>query len=210
MPHCPARLAEAEQVLNDTATVTAIVVVVLLLAAGLVFWLLRRPGEKASERLVRGRRIPEFSVQTEDGEPAGPPDLRGLPAVLVFLRGNWCPFCSAQVENLTQHYRQISELGARLILVVPKPQQTTRRVAELFDVDFTFWMDPDLTAARELGIVHPEGVPADYRDDYGADTLRPVSVVIDSEGIIRYANRSKDVRERPDPAEFVKVLERLR
>jgi len=196
--------------LNDTAIVTAVVVVVLLLAAGLVAWLLRRSGEQAGGRLVRGRRIPDFTVQTEDGEPAGPADLRGLPAVLIFLRGNWCPFCSAQVEDLTHHYRQINELGGRLILVVPKPQQTTRRVADLFDVDFTFWMDPDLDAARELGIVHAGGVPADYRDDYGTDTLRPVSVVIDSEGIIRYANRSKDVRERPDPAEFVKALERLR
>lgn len=208
MPHCPARLAETEQVLNDTAMVIAVVVVALL-AAGLVVWLLRRSGERASGRLVRGRRIPDFTVHTEDGEPAGPSDLRGLPAVLIFLRGNWCPFCSAQVENLTQHYRQINELGARLILVVPKPQQTTRRVADLFDVDFTFWTDPELTAARELGIHHPGGVPADYRDDYGTDTMRPVSVVIDSEGMIRYANRSRDVRERPDPAEFVKVLERL-
>ncbi len=196
--------------LNETAIVTAIVVVVLLLAAALAVWLMGRPGEKASDRLVRGRRIADFTVQTEDGEPAGPSDLRGLPAVLIFLRGNWCPFCSAQVEDLTQDYRQINELGARLILIVPKPQQTTRRVADLFGVDFTFWMDPDLTAARRLGIVHAGGVPADYRDDYGTDTLRPVSVVIDSEGVIRYANRSKDVRERPDAAEFVKVLERLR
>lgn len=193
---------------ENTATVTTIVVV-LLIAAGLVTWLLRRPGEKASDRLVRGRRIPDFTVQTESGEPAGPTDLRGLPAVLIFLRGNWCPFCSSQVEGLTHYYRQISELGGRLILIVPKPQQTTRRVADFFEVDFTFWLDPELSAANDLGIVDPGGVPEDYREDYGTDTFRPVSVVIDGEGIIRYARRSKDVRERPDPAEFVKVLERL-
>lgn len=195
----------------DTAMGTAVVtaIVVLLLAAGLAVWFVRRRGAAAAGRLVRGRRIPDFAVQTEDGEPAGPADLRGLPAVIIFLRGNWCPFCSSQVEGLTSQYRRISELGARLILVVPKPQQTTRRVAEFFHVDFTFWVDPDLRAARELGIVHAGGVPEAYREDYGADTLRPVSVVIDSEGIIRYAYRSADIRERPDPAEFVKVLERL-
>ena len=192
----------------DTAVVTTIVVV-LLIAAGLAAWLVRRRGEKAGSRLVRGRRIPDFTVRTEDGETAGPADLRGLPAVIIFLRGNWCPFCSSQVEGLTSHYRRINELGARLILVVPKPQQTTRRVAEFFDVDFTFWVDPELRAARELGILDTGGVPEEYRNDYGADTLRPVSVVIDSEGIVRYAYRSSDIRERPDPAEFVQVLERL-
>jgi peroxiredoxin len=191
-----------------TPIVTAIVIV-LLIAAVLAAWLLRRRGEKASDRLVRGRRIPDFTVQTEDGEPAGPADLRGLPAVIIFLRGNWCPFCSSQVEGLTRHYRRINELGARLILVVPEPQQTTRRVGSFFDVDFTFWVDRHLSAARELGLVDAGGVPEEHREDFGADTLRPVSVVIDSEGIIRYAYRSKDVRERPDPTEFVKVLERL-
>ncbi len=192
----------------DTAKVTAMVVA-LLLAAGLAAWFLRRRRGQAGHRLVRGRRIPDFTVRTEDGEPAGPTDLRGLPAVIIFLRGNWCPFCSSQVEGLTRHYRRINELGARLILVVPEPQQTTRRVADLFDVDFTFWLDPGLNAAETLGIVHPGGVPEEQRADFGPDTLRPVSVVVDSEGIIRYAYRSRDPRERPDPAEFVKVLERL-
>jgi peroxiredoxin len=196
----------------DTAMVTAIVTAIVtatVLALLLAAWFLRRRGERAGRRLVRGRRIPDFTVRTEDGEPAGPTDLRGLPAVIIFLRGNWCPFCSSQVEGLTSHYRRINELGARLILVVPEPQQTTRRVADFFDVDFTFWLDPGLNAAETLGIVHPGGVPEEHRDDFGTDTLRPVSVVVDSEGIIRYAYRSRDPRERPDPAELVKVLERL-
>lgn len=187
----------------------AAVVLILVLTAAIVLWFLRRPGERASDRLVRGRRIPDFIVRTEDGEPTGPSDLRGLPAVIIFLRGNWCPFCSAQVEGLARHYREISELGARLILVVPEPQQTTRRVGELFDVDFTFWVDPDLEAARKLDILHAGGVPDEAREAYGNDTLRPVSIVIDSEGVIRYAYRSKDPRERPDPEELVKVLRRL-
>lgn len=188
----------------------AAIVLILLLAALAALWFTRRPGERASETLVRGRRIPDFTVRTEDGEPTGPSDLRGLPAVIIFLRGNWCPFCSSQVEGLTDHYRKISEMGARLILIVPEPQQTTRRVAEFFGVDFTFWLDPGLAAARRLGILHEQGVPEDLRGEYGSDTLRPVSLVIDGEGVIRYAYRAKDVRHRPDPREFVKVLERIR
>lgn len=190
-------------------TSTAVVVVLLLAAAAIVIYLLRRPGERASDRLVRGRRIPRFSAQTEDGETVTPDDLRGLPAVILFLRGNWCPFCSSQVKDLSHHYREIHELGARLILVVPKPQQTTRRVAELFGVDFSFWLDPESAAARQLHILHEGAVPAELQDDYGRDAIRPTALVIDAEGVIRYAHRSKDVRNRPDPAEFVNVLKRI-
>jgi peroxiredoxin len=187
----------------------ATVLVLLLLGVLLVARLMRRPGARASSRLVRGQRIPDFRVYTEDGESVGPSELHGLPAVIIFLRGNWCPFCSSQVEELARHYREISELGARLIFVVPKPQETTRRVADHFGVDFTFWLDPDLSAARRLHILDERGVPEEHREVYGSDTLRPVSVVVDREGIIRYAYQSEDIRERPDPENFIKVLEHV-
>ncbi len=187
----------------------ATVALLLLLALVVAVRAMRRPGARASARLVRGQRIPDFHVRTEDGERVGPSDLHGLPAVIIFLRGNWCPFCSAQVKELADHYREISAMGARLIFVVPEPQETTRRVADHFGVDFTFWLDPDLAAARTLGILHEQGVPEELRNEYGTDTLRPVSVVIDREGIIRYAHQSRDVRERPDPEEFLAVLKRI-
>ena len=31
----------------------------------------------------------------------------GALAVILFVRGNWCPFCNAQVKELTQYYREI-------------------------------------------------------------------------------------------------------
>lgn len=187
----------------------AAAIVVLLLAAGAAWYATRRTGERASDRLVRGRRLPRFEAQTEDGETITPDDLRGLPVVFIFLRGNWCPFCSSQVKDLSRYYREINDRGAKLVLVVPKPQQTTRRVAEVFGVDFTFWLDPDLSVARQLEILDEGAVPEELGEDYGRDTMRPTAVVVDGEGIIRYANRAKDVRNRPDPIEFLRVLDRI-
>jgi len=131
-------------------------------------------------------------------------ELHGTATVMLFVRGNWCPFCSSQVENLTVHYKDIVDLGARLILVTPKPLETTRRVAEFFKVEFDFWLDVDLAVAKQLGLLHKSGVPDDHRKEYGADTVWPTALVIDPSGIIRYTELSKFIADRPDP----KILSR--
>lgn len=183
----------------------------LVLAAAGIGWFLHLNlrGKPARLSLQPGDALPGFTAETEDGQPVESRSLHGAPAVLLFIRGNWCPFCNRQVEDLTQHYKKITELGARLIFVTPKPLDTTRRVADMFDVKFEFWLDPKLAAARELGLVHREGVPGKHRENYGKDTIWPTVLVIDADGNIAWAKQSRRIVDRPDPEEIVSVLESL-
>ena len=130
----------------------------------------------------------------------------GTPAVILFVRGNWCPFCSRQVSNLTQYYREIVDLGARLILITPKPLETTRRVAKFFEVEFDFWLDEDLALTRQLGLLQKGGVPKDYDAEYGRDTIWPTALVVDADGVIRYTELSKHISDRPDPELLLREL----
>ena len=81
--------------------------------------------------------------------------------MLLFVRGSWCPFCSEQVKTLTAHYKAIADHDAELIIVTRRPLDTTRRVADMFDVKFTFWLDENLKAAEALQLVDTSGVPED-------------------------------------------------
>jgi peroxiredoxin len=143
--------------------------------------------------------LPGFRAIDEEGNSVQSMALRGAPAVIMFVRGNWCPFCNAQVKELTQYYREIIELGARLILVTPKPLETTRRVAEFFNVDFDFWLDENLAVTRQLGLLQEGGVPQSYDQEYGRDTIWPATLVVDASGMIRYTELSKHISDRPDP-----------
>jgi peroxiredoxin len=181
--------------------------VVLLLAAGAAYFYYRRHGARpVPEQLRRGRPLPDFDAVDEAGNPLHSGDLRGTPVVMIFVRGNWCPFCSRQVKNLTGYYKAIVDLGARLILVTPKPQETTKRVAEFFDVELEFWLDESLEATRELGLLLESAVPKDYYPEYGSDTTWPASLVIDAEGVIRYVELSKHITDRPDPKTLLREL----
>ncbi len=171
-------------------------------------WLIFRSntGRPVPALLRRGQPLPDFSAVDEQGDPVRSTQLHGSPAVLLFVRGSWCPFCSAQVENLTRSYKDIVDLGARLILVTPKPLETTRRVAKFFEVEFDFWLDETLHVARQLGLVLASGVPGDYEKEYGSDTMWPTAIVADSAGIITYIKLSKMISDRPDPKELVQAI----
>ena len=171
-----------------------------------VFRRLQKAGRPVPAVLRQGQSLPDFKAVDERGDPVRSTELHGSAAVILFVRGNWCPFCSSQVEDLTVYYKDIIDLGARLILVTPKPLETTRRVAEFFEVEFDFWLDVDLAATKQLGLLQESGVPKDQRKEYGDDTIWPTAIVIDANGIIRYTALSKFIADRPNPKTLLQEL----
>jgi len=180
---------------------TALLILGAVIAAAIfVYQRFQKAGRPVPSMLRRGQPLPDFHAIDENGDPVRSTELHGTAAVILFVRGNWCPFCSAQVENLSAHYKDIIDLGARLILVTPKPLETTRRVAEFFEVEFDFWLDDELTVLLE------SGVPDDSRKEYGANTIWPTALVIDPSGIIRYTELSKNISDRPEPETLLQEL----
>ena len=145
----------------------------------------------------------------EQSNPLSSTNLRGSPSVLLFVRGTWCPFCSKQVKNLTKFYKDINESGAHLILITPKPLDTTRRVADFFDVKFEFWLDESLAIGKQLGLVKESGVPDDYNNEYGQDTLWPTSLIVDGDGVIRHTELSRFIADRPNPEKLLAIVKSL-
>ncbi|MEX0709073.1 MAG: peroxiredoxin-like family protein [Woeseia sp.] len=191
-----------------------IVVIMVLVLAGIaaMLWVFVRRnlrGKPTPLALKPGDPLPEFSAEDVDGQPVSSNDLRGRPSVVLFVRGNWCPFCSRQVADLTSHYKEINALGAKLVIVTPKPLGTTRRVAKIFDVQFDFWLDRDLAVVKQLGLLHVTGVPGMYRNQYGPDTVWPTALVCDADNVITYVEQSKRIIDRPDPEILVAELRKL-
>jgi len=185
---------------------TALSVLALVAVAALAFLRFKKAGRPVPDGLRPGQSLPDFHAIDESGDPVRSTELHGTAAVILFVRGNWCPFCSSQVENLTVHYKDIIDLGARLILITPKPQETTRRVAEFFEVEFDFWLDENLAISRQLGLLQESGVPEEHRKEYGNDTVWPTALVVDPNGIIRYTSLSKMIADRPNPKTLLREL----
>jgi peroxiredoxin len=171
------------------------------------FWY-SRFGRRLNERLQVGHILPDFYATDAEGRAVRASDLYGQPVLYMFYRGNWCPFCMAQVKEITDSYRDIAKLGVELVLISPQPTDLTQRVAEMFRVPCRFWVDRDLAAATKLGIVHDEGVPpGSLRSRFGPDTVLPTVIIVDGEGRILFADQTENYRVRPDPVIFLRVLQ---
>lgn len=188
---------------------TAVIIAIGLIIV--VVWFKRgaRKWRQVSKVLRVGQPLPEFTAIDERGDRVGSSDLLGTATVMLFVRGNWCPFCSSQVENLTSYYKSIVDLGGRLIFVTPKPLETTRRVAEFFEVEFDFWLDESLAIATKLDLLHAGAVPINSQKEYGADTVWPAAVVIDRRGIMRFVEQSKYIADRPNPQVLLRELRKV-
>ncbi len=194
----------------DNTIFWSVGIVLVVVVAGVLYALRDKArGRPVPDELKPGQPLPGFQAVDEDGNRVSSAELAGAPAILLFVRGSWCPFCSKQVANLTKVYKEITDSGAKLILVTPKPLGMTRRVAEMFGVDFQFWLDDSLEIAKQLGLVVKAGVPDDYRKEYGEDTLWPTSLVIDANGVIKFTELSRFIADRPNPEKLLKVLRRL-
>ena len=114
------------------------------------------------------------------------------------------------IKEISAQYRELSERGVRVCLVSPQPQKHTESLAKRFEVPFDFLRDRDNAAAKVLEIAAEHGVPAGMEMlGYEADTVLPTAVIVDKDGIIRFADLTDNYRVRPEPTTFIKVLDEI-
>ncbi|MDW3220545.1 MAG: peroxiredoxin family protein [Acidimicrobiales bacterium] len=186
------------------AAVLALLCFALLLSY--VFWYSTN-GRTPSAALAVGSPLPELTFTDLDGNRVSSTEWMGSPTVLLFYRGTWCPLCTVQVREVASEYRDIEALGARVVLVSPQPATESAKLAQQFDAPMTFLVDEDNAAARVLGIQHPGGAPLGVATQ--PESVLPTAVVLDADGVVRFAHETDNYRIRPDPELFLDTLRTL-
>ena len=177
----------------------------MVLHVAYVFWYssLQRP---VQHFLVKGEFLPSFAVYKDNREILSESFL-GFSTIIIFYRGNWCPFCMAQIKELAQQYRQLVLSGIKIVLISPQPEKITENLAKRFNVPFIFLTDKDNTVATQLGLNHKNGLPKGMElMGYSSDTIYPTVVVTNRKGRIIYLDETPSFRNRPEPKEYLNIL----
>ena len=157
--------------------------------------------------LRAGSPLPDFRLESLDGHIVSSESFKAKPHLLLFYRGNWCPFCTAQIEELAADYKQLEELGLTVVLISPQSISKNQSLAARFDIPMIFLRDPDSTAAKQLGILHKWGTPMGMQLlGYQSDTVLPTVIVTNAQGQIIYSDQTDNYRVRPDPKVFEALL----
>ncbi|MCC2656043.1 MAG: hypothetical protein K0Q76_1151 [Panacagrimonas sp.] len=158
--------------------------------------------------LKTGEMLPDFEL-AEGGSIVRSRDVTAQAALWIFYRGNWCPLCMAQIREVAAQYRELAARGVQVFIISPQPESHTASLARKFDVPMRFMTDAGNAAARTLGILEENGLPAGMQAlGYGSDVPRPTVFITAAGGRLIYCDLSENYRVRPEPAEFLAVLDR--
>ncbi|WP_175690569.1 peroxiredoxin-like family protein [Burkholderia anthina] len=172
--------------------------------------------------LKAGARAPVFELPDAEGRPVRLNELlKDGPVVLVFYRGQWCPFCNLTLAALQRVLPEIREAGATLVAVSPQTPQSTAATVKASAIDFPVLSDMGNHVARSFGLVFL--LAADmrpiYRDlgadlpDFNGDASYELPLaatyVIGKDRRVAYAFVDSDYTRRLEPAEIVRIVKAL-
>jgi len=154
-----------------------------------------------------GSPLPMFELETMDNHTVSSESFRARPHLLVFYRGNWCPFCTAQIAELAAAYRRLEALGVTVVLISSQSVKKNQQLAAKFDVPMVFLRDRHNEAAKKLGIFQKWGTPMGMQLlGYESDTVLPTVILTDAQGDIVFADQTDNYRIRPEPGVFEALL----
>ncbi len=170
-----------------------------------------------------GEQAPEFVLPDQRGEQISLAELRrDGPLVLIFYRGEWCPYCNLQLRTFQAHLEQFAEHGAQLVAISPQTPDHSLSMAEKNSLGFQVLSDVGAEVIDSYGLRYEideqtralmEAVGNDVGEHNGRGgwTLPAASTfVMDRGGIVRYAHVRGDWRERAEPSDVLAVLSGVR
>lgn len=152
-----------------------------------------------------GDKAPGFDLPNAKGGNVVLADLlKKGPAVVVWYRGGWCPFCNIQLHEYQVRLSEFEALGATMVAISPEPPDASLTTAERNELKFGVLSDVGGAIARQYGVMFK--VPGGD----GKELPLAATYVINTDGTIAYAFVESDYRQRAEPQAIIDALTKLR
>lgn len=105
--------------------------------------------------VLTGTSIPNVVVSTIEGESK---ELRELvkekPAVLIFYRGGWCPFCNRHMAQLQEAHSKLVDMGYQVLAISPDKPEFLKESKQEKNLSYTLLSDSDMAATKAFGLAY--------------------------------------------------------
>jgi peroxiredoxin len=160
-----------------------------------------------------GETLPPITLLTTAGEPFDlTASLVSQPAVLVFFRGGWCPYCVRHLAELKGLEPQLLALGYQVLAISPERPEVLDATAKTAGAGYRLLSDADMGAARALGLAYRvDDATRELYRTHGVDLDEisgrqhhllpvPAALVVSRDGIVRFVFADADYRTRVESA----------
>ncbi len=175
--------------------------------------------QEAPEGLFIRSKAPDFKATDQNDKEIRLKDLlKEGKVVLVFYRGQWCPYCNRQLSALQDSLQFILDKGATLLAVSPEKSEMVEKTIEKTKAEYSVLHDKDLKIMKAYKVAFevPENTVTRYRNagldleklngENGANLPVPAVYIIDKESTITYRFFDENYKKRPSVKEILDNL----
>ncbi|WP_158890690.1 peroxiredoxin-like family protein [Amycolatopsis anabasis] len=169
---------------------------------------------------IPGTKLTDHELLDPHGAPIGLFAAIGpRPAVLVFYRGDWCPYCNLTLRTYQQQLLpELTGRGAALVALSPQKPDGSLSTREKNELSYPVLSDPGNAMARELGILTgPTEEARAAQRSLGIDITTgnadgttglpmPTTLIVDAERVLRWIDVHPDYTTRSEPADILEAL----
>jgi peroxiredoxin len=176
-------------------------------------------GTMKPEGLKIGDMAPDINAVNQDGKNI---QLKKLLAtgdvVLVFYRGQWCPFCNKHLSKINDSLSFIIAKGATVLTITPETAENIKKTIEKTKASYSIIEDKGMSIMKnyKVNFAIDENTIEKYKK-YGIDFDKangtnaanlpvPATYIISRDGKIKYAFFNPDYRQRPSVKEILDNL----
>src|ERR1700761_1076900 len=174
--------------------------------------------------LTAGAVMPDGDLLDVDGAPTSLTRLRAdKPAVIVFYRGAWCPYCNIALRTYQAELAPaLEDRGYAMIAVSPQKPDVSLTAAETNQLTYTVVSDPGNQLASALGILTAPSAEAaaaqqklgldlaEHNADGGLTLPMPTTVVVDANGVIRWIDVHPNYTTRSEVPDILAAVDLVR
>jgi len=191
----------------------------LLLLTVVLFQSLAMMAQDEPKGLQVNNKAPDFIAKDQNGKNVSLKDeLKKHAVVLIFYRGQWCPYCNKQLKQLEDSLSLIKAKGAKLIAVTPEqPQNITKTIIKT-KASYSILHDDGLKIMKLYDVAY--AVDANNIEKYkkygidfieangsnGANLPVPAVYIINKQGKIVYKYFDTDYRKRASVTDILAHL----
>lgn len=166
-----------------------------------------------------GKMDPNFKGKDQNGKMITLQSaLKKGPVVLLFYRGQWCPYCNKQLGQLQDSLMQITAKNAVVIAVTPEKPESIKGTVMKTKSSFSILHDENLKTMKQYDVAYEVNDATDMKlKSYGIDLMKnngkngknlpvPAVYIIQTDGKITYKFFDADYTHRASVKEIVMHL----
>ena len=144
--------------------------------------------------------------------------LKEHKVLLLFYRGNWCPYCKKHLASLQENLEELTKKGIYVIVVTPEKADKIKETTDKFNAKFSIIYDSDNKIMNDYKVafeVNEQNVPnylsftLNKIKEYNKNNVLPVpaTYLIDNNHKISYVHYNPDYSKRSNFAEILETIQ---